>query len=928
MRQAQIAPYNGSPFIVGNELVSPPIRHRAVTLLIGLCIVVIAAICLTTAMLVSDFRNRAFADSERELKNTAMILAQQIAGSLQALDVVESSIIDDIELARIEAVQGFDEEMGRPEVYATLKDKIRALPQVDALILVNSRGDVTNFSRQWPIPRLNVSDRTYFKTLAANPQLTSFVSEPIRSRTTGEMTLYLARRLPVRNGKQLGFVVGSIQLAYFERTFAGIALGHSSVISLARDDGVLLARFPPNSITVGQTLPRVTERLKDRDSATVRLISRGDAMDRLLALQRVPQFPLFVSVAASVDTILSDWRTQSRLFIGVGFISALSIGGVVLLIAREVIKGLRAAHRLLSRQKLQLDSALLNMSQGLLMTDSDGRVLLCNNRYLEIYNVQPEFIIRGCTRGDLLKYKCATGVLSEEHLKNPPGDIDRQQALGSRTVRTSDGRVILVIDRASEGGMYVSTHEDITERHRAEEERDRNRAFLDRVIQNIPVAIVVKSAPDFRCMLMNRAAELLWGVTQQEAAGKTADEVFPAPIADMIIEYDRKLLQHTEVVLSLDEHELQTPKNGTRTVTSKRLCMRAENGDPQYIISVIEDITERKNLGRQLLQAQKMEAVGNLTGGVAHDFNNLLTIIIGNLELLQEDIAGNEAARDKVETILDASARGSQLARQLLAFGRRQPLHAKPVDVNKLAEETVRLLRRTLGESVSLDFKITPELWTAFVDATQLEAAIVNIAINARDAMAHGGTLTIETRNATLGRSYAECHPGAAVGDYVLLEITDTGVGISPELMDRIFEPFFTTKVAERGTGLGLSMVYGFIKQSGGHVSVYSDLGHGTTFKLYLPVARTSTAAPHPARIEAEPPKRDESGAIILAVDDNEAVRSTAVKQLKRLGYTVHEADSAHAAWKILNQGAKIDVLFTDIVMPGGIDGKELATAA
>jgi CheY-like chemotaxis protein len=322
-----------------------------------------------------------------------------------------------------------------------------------------------------------------------------------------------------------------------------------------------------------------------------------------------------------------------------------------------------------------------------------------------------------------------------------------------------------------------------------------------------------------------------------------------------------------------------------------------------------------------------MEAIGNLTGGVAHDFNNLLTIIIGNLDLLQEDVAGNPAAEQKIETILQASERGTDLTRLMLAFSRRQPLQPKSVDVNGLIRSTTRLLNRTLGEDIAIALRPGADVEPALVDEPQLETALLNIAINARDAMPEGGTLTIATCNAELDADYVTHHPGVAPGDYVQIEITDTGVGMPPDVVARVFEPFFTTKAPGKGTGLGLSMVYGFMKQSGGHICVYSEVGHGTVFKLFLPLARPADSRSQPLEQAGQTAKHS-GDAVILAVDDNPNVRATVVMQLQGLGYRVREADSAHRALEILDSADRIDLLFTDMIMPGGLNGKELATKA
>lgn len=335
------------------------------------------------------------------------------------------------------------------------------------------------------------------------------------------------------------------------------------------------------------------------------------------------------------------------------------------------------------------------------------------------------------------------------------------------------------------------------------------------------------------------------------------------------------------------------------------------------------DISDREEGERRLRQAQRMDAVGRLSGGMAHDFNNLLSIIIGNLDTLQTGRLDREQGELVAEAI-DAALKGADLTRRLLAFARRQPLQPERVDVNELVTGTVGLLARTLGERITIAVKLDPALWPVLVDAVQLEASLVNLATNARDAMPRGGQLTIATANRTLDAEYAAAITELVPGDYAMIEVSDTGIGIAPEVMPRVFEPFFTTKEPGHGTGLGLSMVFGFIKQSGGHINAYSEAGVGTTFRLYLPrqVAATTEAAPPEAAASI-----DGGNETILVVDDNPGIRRIVARQLRYFGYGVVEAGSAAEALVVL-EGMPIVLLFTDVVMPGEMDGVELARTA
>ncbi len=338
---------------------------------------------------------------------------------------------------------------------------------------------------------------------------------------------------------------------------------------------------------------------------------------------------------------------------------------------------------------------------------------------------------------------------------------------------------------------------------------------------------------------------------------------------------------------------------------------------------VAEAIAERKQAEAQLHQVQKMEAVGRLTGGIAHDFNNLLQVIGGNLELLKRDVEGREKAERRLQSAIAGVTRGAKMASQLLAFGRRQPLDPKVINLGRLVRSLDDMLRRALGEGIEIETVIAGGLWNTMADPSQVENAILNLAINARDAMEGHGKLTIEAGNASLDDVYAAKHD-VAPGQYVMLAVTDTGCGIAPELMEQIFEPFFTTKPEGQGTGLGLSMVYGFVKQSGGHIKVYSERDAGTTFRIYLPRSFQDEEAA--AEISAGPIENGTE--TILVVEDDEKVRATVVDMLTSLGYRVLKAKDAQSAFAIVESGAPMDLLFTDVVMPGPMRSTELAKRA
>jgi PAS domain S-box-containing protein len=350
---------------------------------------------------------------------------------------------------------------------------------------------------------------------------------------------------------------------------------------------------------------------------------------------------------------------------------------------------------------------------------------------------------------------------------------------------------------------------------------------------------------------------------------------------------------------------------------------RVSTGGQELVIVIGRDITQRLRLEQQLRQSQKMDAIGQLTGGVAHDFNNLLTVIVGAVEILADGLADQPELAAMGSLIDEAATRGADLTRQLLAFARRQPLQPRDTDINNLIVDTARLLRPTLGEQVEIDSTLQADCWHALIDPSQLSTALINLAVNARDAMANGGKITFGTTNVSFEPSASDTNPEGYAGDYIMITVRDTGAGIPAAIRDKVFEPFFTTKELGKGTGLGLSMVYGFVKQSGGHIKIDSEEGRGTTVSLYLPSSIQDAALPS-ATAASEPQRGSET---VLVVEDDELVRGYVMAQLERLGYHTIAVANGSDALALLDQDVAFDVLFTDVIMPGGMNGRDLADA-
>ncbi len=463
--------------------------------------------------------------------------------------------------------------------------------------------------------------------------------------------------------------------------------------------------------------------------------------------------------------------------------------------------------------------------------------------------------------------------------------------------------------------------QDISARKKAEQALRESEALFRAVIQNSWDAFhLVK--PDGRIVFESPSVTRVLGYLPEEMVGRnTLDIVHPDDLHTVREgapgTAEAKAGMRTIVV------RVRHKDGSWRWVESSSVDLLA-NPDVGAVAVNYRDVTERLALEERLRQSQRLESVGQLTGGVAHDFNNLLTVILGNAESLTDQCGSNAAQRALAEEILEAAQRGADLTQRLLAFARKQALDPKVTDVNGLVGNLDRLLKRTLGEEVEIEIVADPALWPALVDPGQLENALLNLCLNARDAMPGGGRLTMETRNTCIDEDYASKHAEVTAGRYVMLAVSDTGTGIAPEHLARVFEPFFTTKAKGKGTGLGLAMVYGFIKQSGGHASIYSEPGHGTSVKLYLPHAEGAAQGVAPAPASGLPTGGTET---ILMVEDDAFVRRYAQGQLQRLGYTVLIAEDGHKALALIRSPQVIDLLFTDVVMPG-MGGRELADAA
>lgn len=457
-------------------------------------------------------------------------------------------------------------------------------------------------------------------------------------------------------------------------------------------------------------------------------------------------------------------------------------------------------------------------------------------------------------------------------------------------------------------GTSVSVHAH----HMLLEETAAMAAQQEAVLESMPDGVYIVD-PWWTVRYVNAAAERITELTREETLGVNLWDI-------LVVGEDHPMRQAMERAM----HERTTETVIFQTPRLKKWLDVVIAPSPMGLNCFYRDITETRDLAEQLAQAQRLESVGQLTGGIAHDFNNLLTVVLGGADALKVSECLDQESRETVTLIEAAAERGAELTHRLLSFSRRQPLEPRAVDLDSRLHQLSPLLKRTVGESIDLLIAPGSGAPPAEVDPGQFDNAVLNLVINARDAMPKGGHLTVEVTEVTLDEAYITKHAEVKPGHYVMVAVTDSGQGIAPENLAHLFDPFFSTKPAGKGSGMGLAMVWGFVKQSGGNITVYSELGHGTAFKIYLPVAKgeveqeVQDTSPHVAH---------EGAGVVLLAEDDDLVRTFAAQQLRQRGYVVHEAVNGPDAMEVLRSVEHIDVLFTDVIMPGGMTGRQLADA-
>jgi PAS domain S-box-containing protein len=844
-----------------------------------------------------------------------------------------------------------------------LKETLFTLAPLANLSVADLNGNVSCTTLSGPF---NVSDRSYFQQAIAARQFS--VAPYVISKITDQPVIVFAQPMLSSSGSVTGALLASVELDRLAIPFTS-KLPEGTLLTIFAQDGTILVRSSDQARWVGKQLP--DENLVKAALALSRFgIANVRGLEGTLRIYGISSIEigsnrLFVSSGFAQSQVFA--RADAELARGLlllafgGFIAlgaAWTLGDRFIVRAiRELIQntGQLASGNLAVQIPIrgtdelsELASSFNSMSNELKQQrqlNEQARVALQTSeiKFRSFLAASPDVTIVVDQAG-LIEFvsnrtEAMFGYPSNELVGKPLSVLvperyrgvhaghlgafmndPRPRIMGGglelRALR-KDGsefstEISLSPDRTADGLVVIAAIRDNTDRKNIETQ-------LRFFIKYSPAAIAMLDN-DMRYLAVSDRWLHDYGLVGRNLEGLSHYEVFPEILDHWRLAHRRALTGET---LRAEEDKFERPNGDVQWLRWELRPWQDTGGRIGGIVIFSEDITERKRTEAQFRQAQKMEAIGQLTGGIAHDFNNLLTIILGNSEILADELKEDPQRRELAETVITAAERGASLTQLMLAFARRQPLEPQTFALNELVTQIGVLLQRTIGENIEIKLELTEPLWNVTTDPRQMETALLNLVLNARDAMPQGGRLTIETSNANLSEEYAAHNIGINPGRYVVLVLSDTGSGIPPEFLEQVFEPFFTTKEVGKGTGLGLSMVYGFVKQSGGNVKIYSEVGHGTTIRIYLPRAEVEAQPKIPAMRSSEPIVAGVES--ILVVEDDPDVRTFAVQQLRRMGYTVSEAADGPSALRKIAESGSIDLLFTDVIMPGGMTGRQLS---
>ena len=590
-------------------------RDPIVWLILCGCLLV-AAIFAGTTVMVGEFRERAIANNERELENTVRLLTRHFEQQFDDTEVIAAGLIREMQLSSIETAETFRAKMSTFEAHEMLRSKVTVLSYVGDVNIFDADGRLINSSAPWPLPAVSVASRIYFQTFKNDPHADAVIVEPLRSFITGGWTTVIAHRLNAANGTFLGVMARRIDPASYEKFFASVALGPSASIALFHADGTMLARYPHIDKIIGRkfkTAPLIKRVADQGGLQTLRVKSPVDGQDRLGSAAPLTHFPFVVVATNTVEAALADWRAQTRFLVAAATTSAAVVALILFLIVRQIMRQNRDAQARLAVEKHRLDTALNNMTQGLVLYDASARIVTFNQRYIDMYKLSTDVVKPGLHYYDLLQHRKDTGSFDGDvrEFCDPIMRNISQGMVNSTIMEIGDGRAHLVVNKPLARGGWIATIEDITERRRLEQERDRNRAFLREIIDHIPTQITVKDARDRRYVLVNAVAEDQFGASSEEIIGKTPHDLFAKDVAEQVAREDDRALQSREAIF-FDERLWESPTRGTLYITSKRLAIRDAAGEPRYVVSVVEDVTERRKADEKIAHMAHYDALTDL----------------------------------------------------------------------------------------------------------------------------------------------------------------------------------------------------------------------------------------------------------------------------------------------------------------------------
>ena len=923
-----------------------------VALLIG------GALAVTT----TQDRNRVIARAQGDAANLAGALAEHTRQTFFALDLA---------IGGLPEVAFGDGGIDKAAMHHFLAERQALSPGTFGFYAIDAAGKLAASSlRRDPEP---VDLRDYPEYIAHRhaPEAGLYISPPRKGaigEARGNWIVTLSRPLEGPGDGFAGVVVAALSLNYLLDFYDALRLGDKGTVALFNGDGILVARSPLSEGYLGASYAD-SALIRDKgprlQSGQLRTTSPVDGVARLYSFHRVDGVDALVLVGLDETSVLAGWR-QRLIFDGAlaGLAFALfmltSTAALAWVGQRQAWERERTRRlRILAEEGAALLKAgdveavlghVAQTARTLIGAHQSVASLTVDRRHAQGINAlsRSDRYARGpdwelaSDDSDLQRVVCEANRplrLTQAELAAHPAwrgcaaAGDRQPPMGgwlAAPLVAGDGGNLGLLQLAdkTEGDFTEDDQNELTqlasiaaaaiEHLRATRAREdallaahAARAEVETIFTSISDAVYALDN-DWRFTYLNAQAEQLLNRRREDLLGKSVWVAFPEARDTLLYtEYQRARAEYKPVAFEFFFPPLDAwfavrafPHNGGLTV-------------------YFQDVSRRIDTEERLRQAQKMDAIGQLTGGVAHDFNNILTVILGAGESLLDHLAQAPAAvRGQAEAVIKASERAASLIQRLLAFARKQPLDPRPTAINSMLGEVEDILRRLLGENIHIELVRGSGLWKATVDPGELQNAILNLAINARDAMPEGGKLTIETANMAVDADYAESH-AISPGQYVMVAVSDTGTGMSPEVVARAFDPFFTTKEVGKGSGLGLSMVYGFARQSGGHAKIYSEPGEGTTVKIYLPRDYGGQEVAHPGEARNAPHQGSES---ILVVEDDELVRVHTVNCLQSLGYSVSAREDGPGALALLDQGdVHFDLLLTDVVLPAGMSGRRVA---